>query len=127
MSPTSIRRWALVTHVSAILAGTGGARVQARGADAGRAIHAAGYAETRMMRLLTARGPALADQMTRLARFLASKGAIPLDLRPLAELALHEGVPGRETRAEDARMTLARGYYGAAAKASHDAPDRSAT
>jgi CRISPR system Cascade subunit CasB len=113
-----LRRWALVTQVVAILAGTGGAAVRSREVRTGRALHAAGYAEARLMRLLTARGPALGDQMMRLARFLAAKGGVPLDLRPLAELALHEGLD--EARAEAARMAIARGYYAAAAKA--DAP-----
>jgi CRISPR system Cascade subunit CasB len=110
MSDDRLRRWALVIHVVAILAGTGGAVAHDRDRPAGRAIQEAGYSEHRFMRLLTARGPALADQVTRLARMLGAKRAVPLDLRPLATLILADG--REEERAEAARLALARSYYG---------------
>lgn len=128
-SDDGLRRWALICHLIATLAGTAAREVHApvreRGADgqltgprhrereAGRRIHAAGVSETRLMRLTTARGPALVAQVARLGRFLAASGALPLDLTPLARLILAEGFD--EARADEARLALARGYYAAQA------------
>lgn len=75
----------------------------------GRAIAASGYSELRMMRLTSARGPALADQVRRLARYLAQGAALPIDLTPLAELILFEGRDAE--RADAARLAIARAYY----------------
>ena len=128
------RRWARICHLIATLAGAGAREthvpVQERDAagatsgprrphlEAGRAIEASGYSETRLMRLTSARGSALADQARRLARYLAQAGTVPLDLTPVAELLLFEGRD--ETRADAARLDLARAYYraerGASAK-----------
>ncbi|MCF4129602.1 type I-E CRISPR-associated protein Cse2/CasB [Methylobacterium sp. SyP6R] len=128
-SDEGFRRWALICHLVATLAGTAAREVHApvreHGADgqmtgprhrereAGRRIHAAGVSETRLMRLTTARGPALVAQIARIGRFLAAAGAIPLDLTPLAHLILSEGLD--ETRADEARLALARAYYAAEA------------
>ena len=108
-----LRRWATVVHCIAVLSGTGGARAHSGASRyaTGRRIHEASYSEHRLSRLLSARGPALTDQVRRLARFLAAARAVPIDLEPLAQLLLHEGRD--ETRAERARLLIARAYYGA--------------
>lgn len=108
-------RWALLTHMVAVLAGTGGERSHAGGRPAGAALHDAGYSEARLAKLLSSRGDALRDQMARLARYLRAAGAVPLDLRPLADLVLFEGRDG--ARAEAARLRIARSYYAAADRA----------
>lgn len=128
-SDEGFRRWALICHLVATLSGTAAREVHApvrernpdgqmagprhREREAGRRIHAAGVSETRLMRLTTARGPALVAQVARLGRFLAAAGAVPLDLTPLARLILAEGFD--ETRADEARLALARAYYAAEA------------
>ena len=109
----TMRRWATIVQVAALLSGTGGARAHRPGRELGRAVAAAGYSEARMMRLLAARGPALRGAVVRLARFLASRGAQPVDLRPLAALVLHEG--RNEERAEAARLRIARGFFSSGA------------
>ena len=111
--PGTVRRWATVVQLVALLAGTQGARAHDPGRSAGRAIRGADYSEARMMRLLASRGAGLRGGVVRLARFLAAKRVGALDLRPLAELVLHEGRD--EARAERARLALARGFYGGVA------------
>lgn len=106
-----VKRWALLAHAVAVLAGTGGDRVHASGRPTGAVIFAADYLEARLAKLLSARGDALRDQVARLARFLRAAGAVPLDLRPLADLVLAEGRD--ERRAEAARLRIARSYFAA--------------
>lgn len=113
-----VRRWAALVHLVAVLSGTTNDRAHADRRRTGEVLHQAGYSEARLSKLLTARGDALRDQLGRLARFLRAKGAMPLDLRPLAELVLNEGLT--ETRAETARLTIARSYYGAADRAARE-------
>lgn len=110
-------RWAVLVHLVAVLSGTGHDR--AHGAKrCGAALLETGYSEARLSKLLTARGDALRGQVARLARFLRTKGAIPLDLRPLADLVLHEGQDA--ARADRARLDIAQSYYAAADRASRE-------
>ena len=111
MGEDRLRRWASIVHVVAILAGTGGRRVHAGTVRTGRALAEADFKDLRFMRLTTARGARLRDEVMRLARFLAAKDKVPVDLRPLADLILFEGVD--EPKAERARLDLARSYYAA--------------
>jgi hypothetical protein len=106
-----IRRWALVAQVAAMLVGTGRQPAHSPAHPAGEALFRAGYSELRLMRLTSAQGPALRDQIRRMARFLAAARAAPLDLRPIAALVLFDG-RDRE-RMEAARLRLARAYYSA--------------
>lgn len=116
-----LQRWAVIVHAVAIMAGTRGRRVHSPEARAGRVLHEADFKELRFMRLMTARGPALTDQIVRLSRLLAAKEKLPIDLRPLAELILSEGIDAG--RAEKARLDLARSYYAAAAEAEDQTPE----
>lgn len=113
-----VRRWAVLVHLVAVLSGTTNDRAHDDRRRTGAALHAAGYSEARLSKLLIARGDGLRDQVARLARFLRAKGAMPLDLRPLAALVLEEGryEPGAET----ARLNIARSYYGAADRAARE-------
>ena len=117
--PDTLRRWAHIVHVMAILSGAQGRGVHEHGfsnegrviasRDLGQALRKADWSETRMMRLTSARGKALVGLLSPMARYLAGKGALPLDLTPLAELVLNDGrVP---ERAEAARLKLATGYF----------------
>lgn len=124
-SDDGLRRWARLCHLIAVLAGVAGreahAPVQERAPSgekagprrteraAGRAIHAAGLSELRLMRLTSARGPALGAQVDRLGRYLAAAGVAPVDLTPLADLVLADGRD--EDRADRARLDIARTYY----------------
>lgn len=116
-----LRRWAVIVHIVAILAGTSGRRVHSPDVATGRVIHDADFKELRFMRLMTARGPALMDQVVRLARFLAAREVLPIDLRPLATLVLCEGID--EEKAEQARLELARFYYAAEAASENQTPE----
>lgn len=113
-----VRRWAVLVHLVAVLSGTTNERAHADRRPAGVALHEAGYSEARLSKLLTARGDALRDQVARLARFLRAKGAMPLDLRPLAKLVLSEG--SDEEAADAARLAIARSYFVSADRAARE-------
>ena len=93
------------------------------GLDSGRrklgaALEAAGVSEARVQKLMTARGPALNDQVIRIARRLANSGKLPY--RELADLLLAENhdSPAVET----IRLEIARGYWATRGKAPADTP-----
>lgn len=114
-SDDDLRRWAAVLNLLAILSGTGGTLPHGQSRQStGRRLHEAGYSEQRLARLLTARGPAVTDQVRRAARFLATARGErgPIDLRPLVDLLRHESHD--DARTEAARLRIARDYYGAA-------------
>jgi CRISPR system Cascade subunit CasB len=103
-----LRRWALVLQGMALMA----PEHHRTTLPVGRALFGPGreplYAESRLARLLSARGRAFRAQVPRLARQLKAKDQA-LDWRELANLILAEGRD--EARAEQARETIARSYY----------------
>lgn len=103
-------RWQLLAHVAAVLSGTGAVdpHQPGRAFAPGRRLQEAGYSELRLLRLTSARGPALQDQIVRAARVLAASGIVPVDLR-----TLHALTDPNAARADDARLQLARAYYAA--------------
>lgn len=107
--PTAFARWRLIAHVAAVLSGTAAIMPHAPGARLGRALYSAGYSSIRLMRLTTARGPALVDQIVRAARFLAQAGQVPIDLRTIRDLASDD-----PATVETARLRIAQDYYAAA-------------
>lgn len=111
-SPASFRRWKMVAHVAATLSGTAGDNPHKPGQAVGAALHAAHYSEHRLMRLTTARGSPLIDQIVRAARFLKQAGSTAVDLRTFNDL-----LSDRADIADGARLRLARDYYNAAYKA----------
>jgi len=60
------------------------------------------------MRLTTARGSALIDQLVRAARYLKQAGQVPVDLRSVRDL-----VSDDPARVEGARLRIARDYFAA--------------
>ena len=72
------------------------------------------YSETRLNRLLTARGPMLHTLLARTFRMLGSDQ--PFNWRQMARLILHEGY--REDSAEYVRHQIARAYYQAERRSS---------
>jgi CRISPR system Cascade subunit CasB len=67
----------------------------------------AGISEARVQRLLSARGPAFADQARLIARRLGNYGALPhRDLGELLLIADHES-----DRAETLRLRIAQDYW----------------
>jgi len=101
-------RWSLLAHVAAVLSGTAAQTPHAPGRGLGRALWEAGYSENRQMRLTSARGPALDDQVRLAARFLAKAGKVPVNLWTIRDL-----IGGNPERAETARFTIARDFYDA--------------
>jgi CRISPR type I-E-associated protein CasB/Cse2 len=103
-----LRRWALVLHGMALMA----PEHHRSAVPVGRALFGPGreplYTESRLARLLSARGPAFRAQVPRLARQLKGKDQA-LDWCELADLILAEGRD--EARAEQARERIARAYY----------------
>ena len=67
------------------------------------------FSETRLNRLLTARGPMMRTLLARMFRMLGT--TCPFDWREMARLILYDGY--REDRAENARRNIARAYYAA--------------
>jgi hypothetical protein len=108
--PADFARWELLAHAAAVLSGTAGPDPHQPGIDAalGRKLHDAGYSELRLMRLTSARGPALTDQIVRAARMLAASGQVPVDL-----WTLHHLTHPDESHADAARLDLARAYFSA--------------
>lgn len=72
----------------------------------GPALIEAGVSEGRVIKLLAARGPALARQLQLLARRLANAGAVPY--RQIGDLIL---APDDSDRAEDLRLRISRDYW----------------
>jgi CRISPR system Cascade subunit CasB len=104
------RRWALIAHGMA-LAGHGSGAL-------GKQLCAAGVAESRVTKLLTARGDAFRQLLPRLLRLLASKEVAP-NWHELGGLILNEGRD--EARAEAIRMSIAGRYFSALAAADKQA------
>jgi CRISPR type I-E-associated protein CasB/Cse2 len=103
-----LRRWALVVHGMALMA----PEHHRATLPVGRALFGPGreplYAESRLARLLSARGLAFRTQVPRLARQLKAKDQA-LDWREFADLILAEGRD--EARAEQSRERIAGAYY----------------
>lgn len=110
--PETWPRWALVAHGMALAGHDGAGRL-------GRQLADAGVAESRVTRLLTARGETFRQLVPRVLRLLASKGVAP-NWFELGELVLKEDSrdPDDTARAEQLRMRIAGPYFSAlAAKA----------
>ena len=101
-------RWQLLAHVAAVLSGTAAIPPHRPGGSLGRALHAANYSDHRLIRLTSARGPALVDQIVHAARFLAAAGQAPVDLWPLHNLS-----STTYGTADAARLRIAQDFYAA--------------
>jgi len=117
LKPATFARWQLLAHVAAVLSGTAADPPHRQWASLGRALHAAGYSDHRLMRLTSARGPALVDQIVRAARVLAASGQVPVDL-----WTLHQLSSATHTIADGARLQIARDYYAAEYASTKEAP-----
>ena len=104
----AIARWELLAHVAALLSGTASRPPHGPTASLGRALQAVGCSEHRLMRLTSARGPALVDQIRRMTRMLAAAGQVPVNLRTVHHLSFDTG-----PMAEAARLRIARDFYAA--------------
>lgn len=111
LGPAGLARWRLLAHFAAVLWGT--AAVSSpndsphdpkRGL--GHALQEAGYSSLRLMRLTSARGPVLSDQVMRAARYLAQANERAVDLWAVRHL-----VSGDADRVEEARLRIARDYF----------------
>lgn len=103
-------RWRQIAHVAAILSGTGATKAHDEWQRLGAALHAASYSENRLLRLLSARGEALGDQLRRAARMLARKG------NPVNLWLLYHLIGDDPKQAEAARVRIAQEYYAAEAR-----------
>ena len=119
--PTVEAKWSLILHGIALMTptitGEGDARTAHDGATpVGRALFLGGesqrtagfYSESRLNRLLTARGPMLRTLLARTFRMLATANA-SFNWREMAQLILNDGY--NEEAAESARRRIAREYY----------------
>ena len=125
------RKWALILHGIALMTptnrGEGGARTAHDGSNpVGRALFQGNdpqrttgfYSETRLNRLLTARGPMLQTLLARMFRMLASAG-VSFNWWEMAQFILNEGY--NEDAAEQTRRRIARAYYQAERRSSQSA------
>ena len=127
-SPAVERKWALVLHGLALMTRTAGNDAMSRSAhdwhtpigvalfygdDRSRAT--AFYSQSRLNRLLTARGPMLRTLLARMFRMLGAKGCA-FDWSRMARLILNDGY--NEERADYVRRDIARRYYWAENRAS---------
>ena len=102
---SSETRWALIIHGMALMTHMQvSAHQQGRGL--GRALHAAGFSEMRLNRLLRARGETFRDMVPRMCRFLASSNEA-FDWARFGLMLLTED----EEKTEGYRRGIARDYF----------------
>lgn len=108
--PDTWPRWALIAHGIAL---AGHDQRQPLGSQ----LAQAGMSESRVTKLLTARGDAFLQLVPRLLRLMASKGVAP-NWRELGDLVLkeHSADPTRLDEAEDIRLQVAGRYFSAIAR-----------
>lgn len=118
-------KWALILHGIALMTRTSGSEAAGRTAHdghmaVGQALFLGGesgrresgyYSESRLNRLLTARGPILRTLLARMFRMMAAANQ-PFNWGEMARFVLYEDYD--EDRSERARRHLARAYYQAA-------------
>ena len=127
------RKWALIMHGIALMtptnSGDGNPRTAHDGyIPVGRALRLGSesqrenefYSETRLNRLLTARGPMLRILLARLFRMLASAGA-SFNWREMASFILNDGY--NEEAVEQSRRRIARAYYQAERRSSQQSEE----
>ena len=120
-SSTWEAKWALILHGIALMTRTAGSEVANRiahdrhmpvgralflGGDAGRR-ESGYYSESRLNRLLTARGPFLRTLLARMFRMMAAANQ-PFNWGEMARFILYEGY---EEQSEHARRRIASEYY----------------
>jgi CRISPR system Cascade subunit CasB len=111
-----LRDWALLVHLLAL----GAPDLHRGGARLGAALHAAGFSESRLARLLQADRTALDVLLPRACRFLLAKGE---HLHPPALIQLIRAASATDPAyLDDARTAIARDFY----RAERDA-DRAAS
>jgi len=117
-NPAVEGKWALILHGIALMTNTSENRsAHSATTPVGRALYLGGeehrdggfFSETRLNRLLTARGPMMRALLARMFRMVGASR--PFDWREMAQLILYDGY--REDRAENARRNIARAYYAA--------------
>ncbi len=126
-SPVVERKWALVLNGLALMTRTAGTDATGRSAHdrhmpIGRALFEGGdsaratafYSESRLNRLLTARGSMLMTLLVRVFRMMATAGQ-SFDWYQMTQLILNDG--HNEKRAESVRRNIAREYYRAESRA----------
>ena len=115
-------KWALILHGIALMTRTSGSNAAGRSAHdrhmpVGRALFVGGdpgrresgyYSESRLNRLLTARGPILRTLLARMFRMMAAAGQ-PFNWGEMARFVIYEDSEGE--RSELARRDIARAYY----------------
>ena len=125
-------KWALILHGIVLMTRTSGSEMAGRTAHdgnmpVGRALFLGGdtgsresayYSESRLNRLLTARGPILRTLLARMFRMLAAANQ-PFNWGEMARFILYEDFD--EERSERARRNLARAYYQAERRSSQAA------
>ena len=115
-------KWALILHGIALMTRTLGSEIASRTAHdrhmpVGRALFLGGdptrresgyYSESRLNRLLTARGPILRTLLARMFRMMAAANQ-PFNWGEMARFILYDGY--NEDQAEQARRRIASAYY----------------
>ena len=127
-NPVVESKWALILHGIALMTPTNAGGSNPRTAHdgsipVGRALFLGGesqraagfFSETRLNRLLTARGPMLRTLLARMFRMLAAAG-VSFNWREMARFILNEG--HNEEKAERDRHRIARDYYQAKRRSS---------
>ncbi|MBK5969329.1 MULTISPECIES: type I-E CRISPR-associated protein Cse2/CasB [Thiorhodovibrio] len=108
--PETWQRWALIAHGLALTGHANGAL--------GAQLHHADVSESRVTKLLTARGTTFRQLLPRLLRLLASREVAP-NWHQLGGLILHESRD--EEQAETIRMQIAARYFSAVSKSESQA------
>ncbi len=115
-----MRDWALLAHVLALAA----PGLQSGGMAFGAALYAAGYSETRLLRLLEADRAALTALLPRACRFVIAKAQ---PLKPPELIGLIRAASSNDAAdLERVRTNIARAYYRADRDASRSAQSNQA-
>ena len=133
-SPELESKWSLIIHGIALMTPTGSGNADGHSAHdgsmpVGRALFLGGdpqrntalYSETRLNRLLTARGPMLRTLLSRMFRMTAASG-VSFNWREMSRFVLNEGRD--EEAAEQSRRRIARDYYRAQRRSAQMDTDR---
>ena len=132
-NPALERNWALILHGIALMAPTGVVDGNGRTAHdgytpVGKALFLGGesrrespfYSEMRLNRLLAAQGSMLRTLLVRMFRMLGAAG-VSFNWRQMAQFILNDSYD--EDAAQESRRRIARDYYQAERRSSHESDD----
>ncbi|WP_126665514.1 hypothetical protein [Croceibacterium ferulae] len=106
LEPASFTNWRFIAYAMAVLAGTTRRPPHSVSNSFGAALFWSGYSESRLLRLTSARGEAMIDQVRIAINMIAKVSQAPINLLTVKNLLEEPACTGR-----GARMTIAQDFY----------------